>query len=298
MIWLLSGIFRLFAFLCLSAIGGILAMVPLAAACLIYSGQWSRITVQGIMSLENSAFAGALGDVLADNPIWNVFQVLLGSMAKMVNSGIDASVFFADAAGLNMDIYSICELVGIALFMIAWLRLQMDLMAGVLRTSRFAGSVVDLVTGGGSLWNIALNSINFSISLLGAFFSSVVFDAIRSSASPWVYLALAIAAGLIIALGIKTNARSYSLFSGNPDEKLEAFSIAEEVLSSLIKIFTLFMSMYVAYYYFSGAVVHDPYKNGLLIIGWIMGMHGLNGENVWWKLGGLASVVVIAILVI
>ena len=290
MIWLLSGIFRLFAFLCLSAIGGILAMVPLAAACLIYSGQWSRITVQGIMSLENSAFAGALGDVLADNPIWNVFQVLLGSMAKMVNSGIDASVFFADAAGLNMDPYSICELIGIALFMIAWLRLQMDLMAGVLRTSRFAGSVVDMVTGGGSLWNIALNSINFSISLLGAFFSSVVFDAIRSSASPWVYLALAIAVELVVGFGIKSISPSYSIF--------QSMSIAEEVISSLIKVFTLFVSMYLAYYYFSGAVVHDPYKNGLLIIGWIMGMHGLNGENVWWKLGGLASVVVIAILVI
>ena len=265
-------------------------MVPLAAACLIYSGQWSRITVQGIMSLENGAFAGALGDVLADNPIWNVFQVLLGSMAKMVNSGIDASVFFADAAGLNMDLYSICELVGIALFMIAWLRLQMDLMAGVLRTRQFAGSVVDLVTGGGSLWNIALNSINFSISLLGAFFSSVIFDAIRSSASPWVYLALAIAVELVVGFGIKSISPSYSIF--------QSMSIAEEVISSLIKVFTLFVSMYLAYYYFSGAVVHDPYKNGLLIIGWIMGMHGLNGENVWWKLCGLASVVVIAILVI
>lgn len=290
MLWLLSGFFRLFVFLCLSGVGGILAMVPLAAACLIYSGQWSTVTMQGIMSLENSAFVSALGSVLADNPIWNVFQVLLGSMAKMVNSGIDASLFFADAASLNMDPYSVCELVGAALFMIVWLRLQMDLMAGVLRTGGFAGSVIDAMTGGGSVWYIALNSINFSISLLGAFFSSVIFSAIRSSAAPWIYLALFIAAGVVVGFGIKHISPSYSIFQG--------MSIAEEVISSLIKVFTLFASMNLAYYYFSGTAAHDPYQNGLLIIGWIMGMHGLNGENIWWRLGGLACVVVISAIVV
>ena len=75
-------------------------------------------------------------------------------------------------------------------------------------------------------------------------------------------------------------------------------SIAEEVISSLIKTFTLFVSMYLSYYYFSSTPFRNGIEDGIVIFGWIMGMHGLNGENIWWRLAGLASVILVAILII
>lgn len=290
MIWLFSGIFKLLCWFFLSIVFCILAMIPLVAACCIYNGQWTNVTIQGIISLENKAFAGALGSVLADNPIWNMLQTLLGGISKALNSGIDASVFFADAATLSFTPYEISELIGMAIFMLIWLRVQMDLVSGVLHFTPFAGSVIKMVTGDRSIWSMVLSSISFSISLLGAFFSSVVFNAVRSSAYPWCWLTLVIIAEIILFLGIKGIAGSYSIF--------RTISIAEEVISGLIKTFTLFVSMYLSYYYFSGTPLRNGIEDGIIIIGWIMGMHGLNGENIWWRLAGLASVIIVAILII
>ena len=248
------------------------------------------MTMQGILSLENKAFAGALGGVLADNPIWNVFQTLLGGISHMLDSNMDASIFFSDAASLSFTPYEIGQLIGMALFMLIWLRIQMDLISGVLRFTPFAGSVIKMVTGDGSIWSMMLSSINFSISLLGAFFSSVVFDIVRSSTYPWVYLSLVIVAELILFFGIKSISPIYSIF--------RTISLAEEVISSLIKTFTLFVSMYLSYSYFSGTPFRNGIEDGIVIIGWIMGMQGLNGENIWWRLAGLASVIIVAILII
>lgn len=288
MFWLISGIFRLWALLILSVVFSILAMIPLAIASFIYSGQWTQITVQQILSLENNTFASALGSVLSDNPLWNLIQVFLGGLIKQLNLGVDMNLFFPDAASFSTDPYTIFELTGMTLFMLIWLRIQMDLLSLFFRFIPL--KQCDIGTTLGTFFHTMLNGINFSISLLGAFCGSVLFNLIRTSSYRNILLGITIITVMIIVLGIRQNSASYSYF--------HSLSIPEEILSGLIKVVTLFVSMYLSYYYFSGSASHRDPKSALLIIGWIAGMHGMNGESLYWRLGGLIVVLMISILVI
>ncbi len=288
MFWLISGIFRLCSFLTLSVIFSILAMIPLAIACFIYSGQWTHVSAQQILGLESNAFASALGSVLSDNPLWNSIQVFLGGFIKQLNLQVDMNLFFPDAVSFAVEPYTICELIGMTLFMLIWLRIQMNLLSVFFRFIPL--KQCDIGTTPGTFFHTMLNGIHFSISLLGTFFGSVLFNLIRTSNYRNILLGIAIITTMIIVLGIRQNAASYSYFRN--------LSIPEEILSGLIKVVTLFFSMYLSYYYFSGSASHQDPKSALLIIGWIAGMHGMNGESLYWRLGGLIIVVMISILVI
>ncbi len=286
MIGCLSGIFGLSIYLVLTIVFGILALIPLAAADAIYTGKWTTITIHDLLMLENSAFANALGDVLSDHPLWQMFHGIIGGLANQFNIGINMQVFFADAANLNLNLYGILELIGSTVFMLLWFRVQMDVLSGIFRLRSM--STFDAENGViGCILERLLNGLYFSVALLGAFFSTILFNAVKESPYPQIYIIIILAIEVVLFFGSRAISISNSNFQT---------SLLEEIIQSLLKTGTMFVSMFISFFYFSGGLSNEDWRIILVVLSWISAMNGIAGASMVYQIGGFVVTVILGCL--
>lgn len=284
----LFRLFHLIFYLILSVVFAILAMLPLVAADAIYTGKWAAFSIQNLLMCDEGAFASALGGVLSDHPLWQMFHGILGGIADRVNVGINLQFFFADAATLNLSLYGLLELIGSAVFMLLWFRVQMDVLAMIFRFVPL--SAVDPEKGFiGCILDRFLSSLYFSVALLGAFFSTVLFNAVKMSTYPTVYIIVVLVAEIVLFFG----AREISISGSNFE-----ISLSEQIAGSLIKTATMFIGMYISFYYFSGGVPSGDLRIVPLVLSWISVTNGIAGVSIGYQLGGFIATVIFACFII
>lgn len=276
MISLLSGLFCLMIYLTLTIVCGIAALIPLVAAEAIYSGKWATITAHDLLMLDESAFAGALGEVLSDHPLWQAFGGILGGFANQLQTGLNMQLFFDDAAALSLSLYGVLELIASAGFMLLWLRIQMDILSCIFRWTPL--SISKLGSGVfGCIIERVLSGVYFSISLMGAFFSAILFNAVKASAYPMVFVVMVLAAEVVLYFGSRAISMPHSVFQA---------SLLEEIISDLLKTGTLFLSMHISFFYFSAGIPQGDWRIALMVLSWAASMYGVTGESIVYQIAG------------
>lgn len=266
--------------LTMNVVFGVLAMIPLVLACTIYRGESIAAYLQNVMMIGDTAFAKAIGDILTGNPLCHLVAEFVGGIVKVNNiGGINLEFFFPDAAYFTPDVYSIAEQIGNIVFMILWLRVQLDIMAVFFR-------ILPLHTiskSDGLLGAVArplTNGVYYALSLLGSFFCNALFLTIQNSPYSTIFLAFVLVAEIVLFFGIKAISASYSAIRDT--------SLLMEIVSGMTTLGCLIMSMQMIYAFLQ---TNGRPESSFYAVAWLIGV--ANVKNEW-----LYQCLAIAVMVI